>query len=168
MVELNKRPLAPRDLLIRVTDRAGLEESIRHPLNPNSELHGVALSRRTGLARLGANLLRVPPNKESYALHVHAVEEEWLYVLSGRGVAEIGDEAFEVAPGDFIGFPAGLHAHLMRNPHNEDLTYLSGGEILRVDVVDFPRAERRLVQVGRDLKLYPASQGKPLFHSSDK
>jgi hypothetical protein len=35
-------------------------------------------------------------------------------------------------------------------------------------VVDFPRAERRLVQVGRDLKLYLASQGKPLFHSPDK
>ncbi len=168
MAEPSKRPLAPRDLLIRVADRAELEESFRHPLNPNSELHGVALSRKTGLARLGVNLLRVPPNKESYALHVHAVEEEWLYVLSGKGIAEIGEEGFEVAPGDFIGFPAGLHAHLMRNPYSEDLVYLSGGEILHVDVVDFPRAERRLVQVGRDAKVYPTSQGKPLFHSPDK
>ncbi len=83
---------APRTLVIRAADRASMEEeSFRHPLDANSELHGFELARKVGLERVGVNLLRVPPRKVSYAFHRHAAEEEWLYVLHGRGVAEIGD-----------------------------------------------------------------------------
>ncbi|WP_231510189.1 cupin domain-containing protein [Fischerella sp. PCC 9605] len=31
-------------------------------------------------------------------------EEEWVYILSGRGIAEIGDRSYSVEPGDFMGF----------------------------------------------------------------
>jgi uncharacterized cupin superfamily protein len=37
--------------------------------------------------------------------HSHQSEEEWLYILSGRGVAEIDGEEMDVAAGAFMAFP---------------------------------------------------------------
>jgi uncharacterized cupin superfamily protein len=67
-----------------------------HPWNPNSELYGTRLSSLVGLSRVGVSRVRVPPGKESFAYHSHYREEEWIYVLSGRGIAEVADEEVEV------------------------------------------------------------------------
>jgi uncharacterized cupin superfamily protein len=109
------------------------------------------------------NLVRVPPGKSSFPLHAHAREEEFVFVLSGRGVVRLGEARFEVAHGDFVGFPAGGPAHLVHNPYEEDLVYLAGGERTDLDVIDFPEAGRRLVRVGRDSTVYPLRAGEPLF-----
>ena len=77
-----------------------------HPWNPNSELFGTRLSSLAGLSRVGVSRVRVPPGKESFVYHSHYREEEWIYVLSGRGIAEVADEEVEVAAGDFVGFAA--------------------------------------------------------------
>ncbi len=45
-------------------------------------------------------------------------EEEWVYILSGRGIAEIGDREYEVEPGDFMGFGLPQQPHHIRNPFN--------------------------------------------------
>ncbi len=158
------KPLpAPRDLLIRASDRAAGEESFRHPLNPRSEIHGFMLARRAGLKRTGANLLRIPPGKESFVHHVHHVDEEWMYVLSGRGELRIGDERFEVGPGDFAGFPPRTLPHHLSNSGAEDLVYLCGGETVDWGVADFPELGKRLVHVGDEITLYPLDRGEPLF-----
>ena len=68
------------------------------------------------LVRTGVNIGRVPPGKESFVYHAHHREEEWIYVLAGKGIAEIDDQEFEVEPGDFMAFPAPSVAHHMRNP----------------------------------------------------
>jgi uncharacterized cupin superfamily protein len=34
--------------------------------------------------------------------HSHQSEEEWLYILSGRGIAEIDSEEIDVAAGAFM------------------------------------------------------------------
>ena len=36
------------------------------------------------------------------AYRLHYREEEWIYVLAGRGIAEIGDEEITVGAGDFL------------------------------------------------------------------
>jgi uncharacterized cupin superfamily protein len=155
---------APRDCLVRAADRAAMpEESFRHPLNPRSELHGYALSRKAGLSRVGLSLLRVPPGKESFVYHSHETEEEFCWILSGRAVAEVGDESFEVGPGDFLGFPANGPAHHLRNDGPEELVYLSGGEIREVEIADFPRLGKRLVRMRKDAQVYDIAGGKPLF-----
>ena len=79
-------PPAPR-VLVRAGER-GPESSNGHPYNPRSEVHGWLLSRTAGLGRIAVNLAWLPPGKESAVHHVHYREEEWLYVLDGRGVAE--------------------------------------------------------------------------------
>lgn len=149
------RPLpAPSSLRIRARER-GEEAAMRHPLNPRSDVHGFLLSRRTGLERMGVNLARVAPGKESFIFHVHHAEEEFAYVLSGRGVAEVGPERLDVGPGDFLGFPPGTHPHLLHGAGDEDLVYLSGGESRDVEVADFPREGRRVVRVGAASAIYP-------------
>ena len=115
-----------------------------HPFNPHSEIRIRPLSRITGMARLGISHARVAPGKESFIYHTHHQEEEFMYILSGRGVAEIGEQEYEVAAGDFMAFPAPSIGHHLRNPFDEDLVYLTGGENRSVEIADFPRIGKRM------------------------
>jgi uncharacterized cupin superfamily protein len=156
---------APRKpVLFRAADHAKVkEESQSHPLNPDSLIRGISLSEQVGLKRLGFHLLRIAPGKESFIFHSHETEEEFIYILSGRGIAELGDESVEVGPGDFMGFPTPSIAHHLRNPFQEDLVYISGGERREMEVADFPRVGKRLVRVGMDVTIYDKAEGKKLF-----
>jgi uncharacterized cupin superfamily protein len=98
-----------------------------------------------GLSRTVISLARVPPGKESFVYHSHEACEEWLYILSGRGRAEIDGTIHEVGPGDFMGFQAPGPAHHMTNPYTEDLVYLMGGEAGRLDIGHFPKLGRKIV-----------------------
>ena len=131
-----------------------------HPWNPNSELISTRLSTLVGLSRTGVSVVRVPAGKESFVYHSHQREEEWIYVISGRGVAEIGDEEFEVAAGGFMGFPTPSVAHHLRNQYDEDLVYLVGGENLDVEISDFPRLGKRMLRRGQDVEIYDTSDAQ--------
>jgi len=50
-----------------------------------------------------------------------------------------------LGPGDFMGFPAPGIAHLLRNPFEEDLVYLMGGEAVPLDVLDYPTLGKRFL-----------------------
>ena len=153
-------------LLIRAGERPP-PHPFSHPLNPRSEVQLCALGDAVGLQRVGFHLLRIPPGKESFAYHSHQGEEEFVYILSGRGLAEIGDEEIEVGPGDFMGFPTPSVGHHLRNPFDEDLVYLSGGERRQMEVANFPRLGKRMVRVGMDMTVYPTASGAPFFPSGD-
>ncbi|PRQ05112.1 Oxalate decarboxylase OxdD [Enhygromyxa salina] len=101
---------------------------VSHPLNERSEIFMTRLSDQTGLSHLGVSLARVPPGKESFALHVHSVQEEWIFVLSGQGKVQIDDRELDLRAGDFVGFPPNGPAHLVRNTSDVDLVYLQGGD----------------------------------------
>ena len=131
-----------------------------HPWNPNSEMFGTRLGAQTGLSRTGVNWIRVPPGKESFVYHSHYREEEWIYILSGRGLAEVDGEEFEVFTGDFMGFPTPGVAHHLRNHSEEDLVYLLGGENYEVEVADFPHLGRRMVRRGGDVEIYDVSDAR--------
>ena len=162
MAPIAKNP-EPKDLLVRAGRRVAQEESFRHPLNPASEIHGTTLSRLTGLVKCGVNVIRIPPGKESFVHHVHLIDEEWMYVISGQGELRIGDERFEVGPGDFAGFPPRTHAHHLRNTGPDDLVYLSGGEAIDFGIADFPDLGLRMTHAGKEAKVYPLAEGKDLF-----
>src|SRR3954465_5643596 len=139
--------------IIRASDRAKIpEESQKHPLNPNSEIHGWALSDLVGLRPVRPSLLRVPPGKESFILHNHYVQEEFMYVLSGRGMARIGDAANEIGPGGFIGIRTPSSLHTLREHGSEDLVYLAGGEKVAFEIADFPTVGKHLVRAGSEVK----------------
>jgi uncharacterized cupin superfamily protein len=147
--------------ILRSSEIRQREQSFSHPWNPKSQLIGVQLSRALGLKRTGVNIARIPPGKESFVYHSHHHEEEWLYILSGRGVAEIDGEEFEVGPGDFMAFPAPSVPHHLKNPFDQELVYLMGGENREFDIADFPRLGKRIVKSGEKIEVYDISSAKP-------
>ena len=75
--------------------------------------------------------------------------------MSGHGTARIGDDTYDIGPGDFMGFPAPSPAHSMHNPSRpdadgvetgEDLVYLVGGERWATDVVYYPDIKRTMIK----------------------
>jgi uncharacterized cupin superfamily protein len=141
---------------------AAPEVHIRHPLNPNSDVRLRSLGRAVGLRRLSLSLARVPPGKESFIYHSHERDEEFLYILSGRGRAEIGDEVLEVGPGDFMGFPTPSVAHHLTNPYGEDLVYLMGGEHSGLDIGSFPKVGKRIVFTETSITCFDDAQARSL------
>ena len=152
--------MAQEKFVVRSEEATEQASRFSHPWNPNSELYGTRLSSLVGLSRVGVSRICVPPGKESFVYHSHHREEEWIYVLSGCGVAEIDAEVFEVAAGDFLGFSAPQVAHHLRNPYDEDLVYLVGGEALDFDIAEFPRLGKRMVRRGQELEIYDSSDAK--------
>ena len=149
-----------KPLLLRASEIAEKAQTFSHPWNPTSLLSGTQMGRLVGLKRTGVSLARIPPGKESFVYHSHHREEEWIYILSGRGIAEIEGEELEVGPGDFMGFPTPSVAHHLRNPSDEDLVYLMGGENLDVEIADFPRLGKRLLRRGDRIEVYNLADAK--------
>ena len=134
--------------LLRAADVEALPEVHRpHPLNPAFVRHTRSLGDAAGLSTIGVHLVRLEQGDTSSVFHFHHQDEEWIYILSGRGTTEIGDEKHEVGAGDFMGFAAGSPAHNLHNPHAEDLVYLVGGNRLPFDVCDYPRAGKRRYRI---------------------
>lgn len=148
-------------LILQAEQIAASLQPFSHPWNPNSQLSGTQMGQKVGLKRTGVNFVRVPPGKESFVYHAHHCEEEWIYILSGHGIAEIDGEEFEVGSGDFMGFPTPSVAHHLKNVGAEDLVYLMGGENLEVEIAEFPRLEKRMVRRRDSIQIYDFSDAKP-------
>ena len=110
----------------------------RHPFNPASEMRMLPLGRATGMTRMGVNLIRIPPGKESFIPHAHTIEEEFVFVLEGTGEAVLDGAAHPLGPGDFVGFPTDGVVHSIRSLGPGDLVYLTGGTNGPVEVADMP------------------------------
>jgi uncharacterized cupin superfamily protein len=156
----------PYPHILRAAEVRDLETTFRHPWNPKSEVTGTWMGRRAGLKRTGVSMARLAPGKESFAYHLHHTEEEWIYILSGRAVAEIDGSFYQLGPGDFVAFPTPSVAHNLGNPFEEELVYLMGGENRNEEIADFPTLDRRMVKLGSDLFIYKLSDGKPFFEDS--
>jgi len=127
-------------------------------LNPRSHFASTHLTMHAGFARVGISLAWLPPGKDSFAYHAHRFAEEWIFILSGRAIAEVDGQDLEVGPGDFLGFPTPSVAHLLKNRSDAEVVYLMGGERLypRPDVVDYPH-------LGKTFLLLPG-EGPTAFH----
>jgi len=134
--------------LLRALDIESMTESVNvHQFNNKAIRHTRSLGDKLGLSTLGFHLVRLKAGDESTEFHLHHMDEEFVYILSGSGVAEIGDEFHEVGAGDFMGFRQGSLPHTMRNPNDEDLVYIMGGTRSDFDICDYPRLNRRMYRV---------------------
>lgn len=101
------------------------------------------LSANTGGEKLGASLYEVPPGKAAWPRHYHLVNEEALFILSGRGKLRLGRNAVEVREGDYVTLNAGeRHAHQLLNDGDEPLRYLCVSTMEEPDVVMYPDSEK--------------------------
>jgi uncharacterized cupin superfamily protein len=157
-----QKPASTPRVLVLAAERA-TPLQFRHPDNANAEVFLTALSRPTGLKRVAVVHSRVPAGRDAFAYHQHLHDEEWMYVVSGRGVVEVGDTAHEVGPGDFLGFPAGGPAHNSRALEGE-LVCVQGGDAWSrstIEIVDFPRLGLRRTMVGtRNQLTFPLASAR--------
>jgi uncharacterized cupin superfamily protein len=114
-----------------------------HVLNKRAVRHGKSLGDAVGMTDMGIHLVRVPPGAQSTEYHTHYCDEEFVYILAGRGIAEIGARKVKIGPGDFMGFPKKAPPHGMYNPYQEDLVYLMGGTRKAIDISEYPRSRKR-------------------------
>jgi len=115
-----------------------------HYLNPAAKRLNKSLGDELGLKSIGVHLISVDPGHQSTEYHVHRFEEECIYVLSGRGLAVLGEKLQPIGPGDFIGCPTNGVAHELVNDGDEPLVCLVMGQRLAHDVTDYPRLGKRL------------------------
>ncbi len=156
-----------KHLLTAAQIAALAEIESQHQFNANAIRHSRTLSDATGMQRLGVHLVRVESGRDSTQHHYHDNDEEFIYVLSGRGEARLGDQVVPVQAGDFMGFPSGSAPHSLHNPYDEDLVYLMGGERNQNDVVHYPDIRKSLIKTAgqrlsanwEDLQTHPPKQG---------
>ena len=130
-----------------------MDESINiHHFNDNAIRHTRSLGDSLGLTTIGVHLVRLEKGHESTQLHFHHCDEEFIYILSGSGVAELGDREYQVSAGDFMGFRQRSLPHSLLNPNSEDLVYLMGGSRCEIDICDYPRIRRRMYRVRGEKK----------------
>lgn len=126
----------------------------RHPFNAASEMRLVPLGTPTGLKRIGVNLIRIPPGKESFIPHAHAIEEEFVFVLEGAGEVVLDGVAHVIGPGDFVGFPIDGVVHSVVSKGPGDLVYLTAGTNGPVEVADMPSIGKTTVFRAGRISLY--------------
>lgn len=134
-----------------------------HPVSPEARRTISSPGDATGLTTLGVNIFVVAPGDKSTEYHVHACEDEAVYVLSGIGTARTGNDTHSVGPGDFIGYPKGGPAHEIRNTGDGLLQLLVIGQRLSEDVIDYPNQDKRLYRyAGRANDLVDKERVSPL------
>jgi uncharacterized cupin superfamily protein len=114
-----------------------------HVLNKRAIRHGRSLGDAVGMRDMGIHLVRVAPGDLSTEYHTHYCDEEFVYILAGRGIAEIGGRKVKVGAGDFMDFTAKALPHGMSNPYKQELVYLMGGTRKAVDISEYPRSRKR-------------------------
>lgn len=140
--------MSPKHPLLKAKDVEALpEEARKHPLDARLVRRTRSLGDAVGMQALGVHLVRLKKGDTSSVFHRHHQDEEWVYVLSGRAIAEIGEDKHEVGTGDFLGFVAGSAAHALHNPYDEDFVYLVSGNRLQFDVCDYPRVGKRRYRI---------------------
>lgn len=141
---MNERPF-PHLSATDIDDLA--EDEHIHQFNANAIRHTKSLGDLLGLKTMGVHLVRVEPGKRTTEYHRHHQDEEFVYVLAGSGIAEIGETTVTVSPGDFMAFARHSLPHAMENNHpSQDLVYLMGGTRSEIDICDYPRLNRRMVR----------------------
>jgi uncharacterized cupin superfamily protein len=60
-----------------------------------------------------------------------------------------------------MAFPTPGVAHHLRNPFDEELAYLMGGENREIDVADFPDLGKRMFRHQKGVEVFDLEDGEP-------
>jgi uncharacterized cupin superfamily protein len=112
--------------------------------------HGRFCQRRKDLGgeQVRSGLWQLAPGKRSFPFHMHHVTEEALFVLSGVARVRTPRGETELAPGDYVSFPAGDEAHQLINDGPEPFVYLAVSGPSVAEVVEYPDSDKIACRVG--------------------
>ncbi|TRM69697.1 hypothetical protein BD626DRAFT_390638 [Schizophyllum amplum] len=124
------------DPILKASTIASTKRVLPHPVNSAYQRTTTSLGDAVGLKSVGVHHCLLAPHTQSSTVHWHEVDEEWLYILRGKGKLVLYDAHTsteterEVGPGDFIGCRNGKEgkatAHALRAT-DEPMEYLCGG-----------------------------------------
>ncbi len=98
---------------------------------------------------LGCSLCEVEPGKTAWPFHVHAVNEEAIFVLAGRAMLRLGDKRVPLTAGDYVALPADPElAHQVTNTGDKPFRYLAISTMRDPDVVHYPDSDKVGVLTG--------------------
>ncbi|MBE7637820.1 cupin domain-containing protein [Sneathiella sp. P13V-1] len=115
-----------------------------HFLNDKAIRVNKSLGDLTGLTGFGFHIVEVQPGDETTEHHVHYHEDECVYVLEGTATAYVGEENFEIGPGDFIGYRKGGLSHSLKNTGDVLFRCIVVGERNEHDIADYTRLKKRI------------------------
>lgn len=93
---------------------------------PCKERRWKALGNAAGLTRIGVNLVTLPPGAWSSQRHWHAVEDEFVHVLSGELTLVMDEGESVLRAGDCAGFKGGVkNGHVLKNLSSSDAIFLA-------------------------------------------
>ena len=97
-----------------------------------------------GLRNFGVNLTVLQAGATSSFCHAHQLQDEFIFVLSGRPTLVSGQASQELKPGMCVGFRAGTgQAHCLLNQTAEDAVILEVGDRTAGDVVSYTDVDLR-------------------------
>lgn len=92
-----------------------------------------------GLTQFGAFTETLSPGSKSSIKHWHAMEDEFVWMLSGTVILHEGDSETPFSAGECATFKAGVAlGHCLENRSNADATYLVVGTRAPRDVITYP------------------------------
>lgn len=92
-----------------------------------------------GIKSFGVNMTELAPGAQSALLHRHSIQEEFIYVISGRPTLILGSEEIQLEPGMCAGFIPEGAAHMLVNRSSEKVVYLEVGGRERNDEATYPK-----------------------------
>ena len=120
-MSLTKPALDPR--AVEAISRSSYPEPYRSRVLPRAVRR---LGDALGLTRIGINLVRLEPGKESSMRHWHTHEDEFVYVLEGEVVLRTDAGEQRLTAGMCAGFPAGSpDGHQLINRGAQPALYLA-------------------------------------------
>ena len=127
----------------------------------------------TGGQTLGAVHTEVAPHSVSFPFHYHCATEEAIYVLSGSGLARVGDERIRIGPGDWIMLPPGPdHPHQMINDTHQPLVYVCVSALMqKVEIVGYPDSKKVAASAGpfeKPIVRWISKQGESVDYWADE
>jgi uncharacterized cupin superfamily protein len=115
-----------------------------HQFNKNAIRHTRSIGDILGLEHLGVHLVRIEPGNDTTQFHFHHQDEEFVYILEGKGTADIGIVLVDVQGGDFMALKQNSLPLCRNNSSDEVLVFLMGGTRSDIDVCDYPKLNRRM------------------------
>jgi len=114
-----------------------------------------------GLTGFGVNLTRLAPGAISALRHAHALQDEFIYVLTGTPTLVTSAGETLLQPGLCAGFAAGSgDAHHLINRSNAEVRYLEIGDRSPGDQVTYPDDDLAASLVGGEWR-FTRADGSP-------
>jgi uncharacterized cupin superfamily protein len=104
-----------------------------------SKMKTILIGDAIGCEKIYVNMDYVKPGAESVKYHSHSKQEEFFFIIGGKGILRINGKEISIMTGDVISKPAGKDiAHQFINNGSEILQILDVGTRENDDITTYP------------------------------